>query len=280
VAAELGEGPVWVAREKTVYFVDITGRTIHSWREDGRGRSWRAPAEPGFIFPVDDGGFICGMRDGLYHFDPATGTFVLIRPIEQDRPHHRINDGYMDATGRLWFGTMNRDCKTVGGALYSLEKDNTLRVHDTGYIVTNGPVVNPDGLTLYHTDSATRTVYTFDLSVDGILANKRRFIQFSESVYPDGMAVDQAGNVWVALFNGWRVEKYSPKGEKLREIRFPCANVTKPAFGGDDLRTLYVTTAWIGLAPESRMNQRLAGGLFAVNVQTPGVKLGEASLSR
>ena len=172
---------------------------------------------------------------------------------------------------------MNDDAQTAGGALYSLEKDMTLRVHDTGYIVTNGPVTSPNARTLYHTDSITRTVYAFDLSGEGILSNKRLFIQFPEGLCPDGMAVDETGDIWIAVFNGWRIEKYSSRGKKLSEIRFPCANITKAAFGGEDLRTLYVTTAWIGLTPEARATQRLAGGLFAVNLQTPGHKLGDAS---
>jgi sugar lactone lactonase YvrE len=96
---------------------------------------------------------------------------------------------------------MNDDTQTVGGALYRLKKDLTLSVHDTGYIVTNGPAVSPDVRRLYHTDSGARTVYAFDLSADGLLSNKRPFIQFSEGLYPDGMAIDEIGNLWIAVFN-------------------------------------------------------------------------------
>jgi sugar lactone lactonase YvrE len=277
VAAELGEGPVWVAREKAIYFVDIKGNAVHCWQVGGKTRSWTTPSEPGFVLPYHRGGLVCGLRGGLHHFDPSTGVFALLVPVEKDKPHHRINDGFVDASGRIWFGTMNDDGQTVGGALYSSERDMPLRVNDTGYIVTNGPVTSPDARRLYHTDSITRTVYAFDLSEAGVLSSKRPFIQFPEGLYPDGMAMDETGNLWIAVFNGWRIEKYSPQGKKLSEIRFPCANVTKPAFGGDDLRALYVTTAWIGLTAESRAKQPLAGGLFAVNLETPGLKLREAS---
>jgi sugar lactone lactonase YvrE len=276
VAAELGEGPVWVTRERSLYFVDILGCAIHRWQESGEQRSWSTPAEPGFILPRRAGGFLCGMRGGLHHFDPASGAFSILTPIEQDKPQHRINDGFADTTGRVWFGTMNHDCQTVGGALYSREIDGSLRVHDKDYVVTNGPVVSADGRTLYHTDSDRRIVYAFDLSSDGALANKRPFIEFPAGVYPDGMAVDEAGVVWVALFNGWRVESYSAQGEKLGEIRLPCANVTKPSFGGDDLRTLYITTARTGLPPKDYANQREAGGLFAIRVKTPGLPASDA----
>ena len=276
VAAELGEGPVWVEREQALYFVDILGQAIHRWRASGETRSWPAPAEPGFIVPNCGGGFICGLRGGLHLFDPANGAFTLMTPVEQDRPRHRLNDGFVDATGRLWFGTMNEDCRTAGGALYSLEKDRTPRVHDEGYIVTNGPVTSPDGSRLYHTESAARTVYVFDLAANGCLTNKRLFAQFPEDIYPDGMVVDQAGHLWIALFNGWRVERYTPQGDKVGEIRLPCANVTKPAFGGPAMCTLYLTTAWTSLTPEARANQPLAGGVFSVDVATPGLAPGEA----
>ena len=142
VAAKLGEGPIWSDREKALYFVDILGRSIHRWQENIETRSWTTPAEPGFVLPCYSGGLICGLRGGLYHFDPASGTFTFLVPVEQERPERRINDGFADASGRVWFGTMNEDCKTVGGALYSLGKDNSLRIHDTGYTVPNGPAVS------------------------------------------------------------------------------------------------------------------------------------------
>lgn len=277
VGAELGEGPVWVEREKALYFVDIMGCLIHRRSEGGETQSWAAPGEPGFVFPCQGGGFICGLRGGLHSFDPTSGAFTLLVPIESDKPRHRINDGLVEESGRLWFGTMHEDCRTRGGALYSWKVGEPVQMHDAGYIVTNGPALSPDRRTLYHTDSTERVVYAFDLSHRGTLSNKRPFVQFSDGSCPDGMAVDRAGNLWIALFNGWRLELYSPQGRKIDEVVFPCANVTKPAFGGDDLHTLYVTTAWTGQAPESRATQRLAGGLFAVDLQTPGLRLSEAS---
>ena len=271
VSAELGEGPIWVAREASLYFVDITGRAIHRWCENGPCQSWTAPAEPGFIAARDQGGFICGLRGGLYDFDPATGAFTLEVAVEQERTRHRINDGFVDAAGRLWFGTMHEDARTVGGALYSLEENNRLRVHDTGYIITNGPAVSPDGRRLYHTDSAARSVYVFDLSNDGVLTRKRLFMRFPPGVSPDGMAVDAVGNLWIALFNGWRIETFSPEGTKVAELRFPCAQITKLAFGGADLKTAFVTTARYRLTSRELEAQPMSGGLFSFAVDIPGL---------
>src|SRR5262249_6505098 len=121
-------------------------------------------------------------------------------------------------------------------------------------------------------------VFAFDVSTDGTLSNKRPFLQFPEGVYPDGMLVDVAANLWIALFNGWRLEHYSPGAERLGEVVLPCANVTKAAFGGSDLRTLYIATAWTGLSAQERIRQPLAGGLFAITVDTPGLPPVEADI--
>lgn len=271
LAAELGEGPVWVPHENAVYFVDIFRRSIHRWREDGRTQGWCAPLEPGFIFACSGGGFICGLRGGLHHFDAGKGTFTLIAAVERDKARHRINDGFVDGGGRLWFGTMHEDIGIDGGSLYTFDKDHGLRMQSCNCTVSNGPAVSPDGGTLYHVDSAARVIYSFSLSIEGTLSDKRRFLEFPSDVHPDGLAVDVAGNLWIALFNGWRLEHYSAEGQKLGEIRFPCAQVTKPAFGGQGLRTLYVTTAARGLSADGRTQQPNAGGLFAVDVPVRGL---------
>lgn len=82
VGAEVGEGPIWIARESALYFVDILGQAIHCWRKDNHYQSWKTPAEPGFVFPSRGDGFICGLRGGLYHFDPAKGAFTLLMSVE------------------------------------------------------------------------------------------------------------------------------------------------------------------------------------------------------
>jgi sugar lactone lactonase YvrE len=108
------------------------------------------------------------------------------------------------------------------------------------------------------------------VSEEGTLSRKRTFAAISGDGYPDGMAVDADGFVWIALFGGWRIERYSPDGKLVEQVRFPCANVTKLAFGGDDLRTVYVSTAWKGLSSEARRQQPLAGGLFSFRSPTRG----------
>jgi sugar lactone lactonase YvrE len=273
VGATLGEGALWHVPSKSVYFVDIKGRKIHRCAADGSDRrSWAAPQQVGFIVPIEHDGFVCGLQGGLYRFDERDGTLTLIRNVENEVPTNRINDGYADALGRLWFGTMDDGESKPTGSLYRAGPDCTPVACDRDYIITNGPAVSPDGKTLYHTDTLGKKTYAFDLLADGSLQNKRLFASFEgKDGHPDGMAVDADGFVWITLFGGWRIDRFSPDGELVSSVRFPCSNITKLAFGGDDLRTAYVTTARKGLSQEDLERQPLAGALFSFRVDTPGL---------
>lgn len=278
VAAELGEGPIWHAATGSVYFVDIKGRKIHRCEQDGSAqRTWDAPGQASFIVPLDTGGFVVGLRDGVHRFDEETGSFTPLHSVEADIEHNRFNDGFCDAQGTLWFGSMHDHETDPSGALYKLDAKGVVTKVDPDYIITNGPAVSPDGATLYHTDTLGKQVYAFDLSLDGTLSNKRPFVRIEGAGWPDGMAVDADGCVWIAVFRGHRIERYSPDGTLLQTIAFPVPNITKLAFGGDDLRTVYVTTAWKGLSSEERAQYPLAGALFTFRTGTPGMAQHEFS---
>jgi sugar lactone lactonase YvrE len=276
VGAELGEGPVWSA--DALWFVDIKGRRIHRYGPpEGLLRTWSAPSPPGFLAPVAGGGWIAGLKLGLYRFDPATGVFDPLSEVEPDRPDNRLNDGCVDRQGRLWFGSMDDNEVSPTGRLYRLDPDASPAPCDDGYVVTNGPAFSPDGRTCYHTDTFGRAIYAFDVDERGRLSGKRLFAEVDRG-YPDGPAVDAEGCLWTGLFGGWGLQRYAPSGRPLERIDFPVANVTKPAFGGPDLRTLYATTAWMGLSAAERAAQPLAGGLFAMEAETPGLAQMEVSL--
>lgn len=271
VGAQLGEGPLWSARDQAVWFVDIKGRQIH--RFDTRGgalSSWRAPEDVGFIVKASGDRFIAGLKSGLHAFAPDSGNFTLIVRVDSDRPKNRLNDGYVDAAGRLWFGSMDNEESQPTGSLYRFDARGLQRC-DENYVITNGPTASPDGRTLYHVDTLQRVIYAFDLN-DGEIGNRRVFARIEKpGAYPDGPAIDSAGCVWIGLFGGWAVQRYSPEGELLQTIDMPVANCTKLAFGGSDLRTIYITSAWKGLSKEQLATQPLAGGLFATRVDTAGV---------
>jgi D-xylonolactonase len=280
VGACLGEGPVWSAAERAVWFVDIKSRRIHRFDPHTRqGKSFDAPSEPGFVLPVRGGGFIAGLKSGLHRFDPRSGEFTLVKTVEPAHLNNRLNDGYVDAAGRLWFGSMHDPETEPSGVLYRFERDGACVPCDSNYIVTNGPAMSPDGKTLYHVDTLAQTIYAFDVASDGALTRKRVFARIDRpKVYPDGPIVDRDGCIWCGLFGGWGLLRFDPNGAIVDEIKLPCANVTKAAFGGDDLRTLYITTAWVGLDDAQRNAQPLAGGLFSVEVDVPGLPQNEIDL--
>ena len=272
VGAQLGEGPLWMAQEQALWFVDIKGRQIHRYHEPtGAKRSWPCPEEVGFIVPLARGQFIVGMQSGLHRFDPANGSFSLIAAVDSHLPHNRLNDGFVDAAGRLWFGTMDNHEQAPTGSLYCFDQRG-LRCCDEGYVITNGPAACPQNRTLYHIDTLQRLIYAFEVDETGELSARRVFAEIDKpGAYPDGPTVDAAGFVWVGLFGGWGVRRYPPQGGVPETIDLPVANCTKVTFGGDDLRTLYITTAWKGLSAEERARQPLAGGLFRIRTQTPGL---------
>jgi sugar lactone lactonase YvrE len=157
------------------------------------------------------------------------------------------------------------------GALYRVSDSGEIERRDEGYVIPNGPAVSPDRRTLYHTDTLGRIIYAFDLDERGALSNKRPFIHVQGTAHPDGMAVDAEGCLWVGLFGGGCIERYSNDGTQIDTVAFPCTNITKLVFGGDDLRTAYVTTALKGLSEAKRERETLGGGLFAFRSPVPGL---------
>jgi sugar lactone lactonase YvrE len=271
VAAMLGEGPLWSPAEQALWFVDIKKRHIH--RLDpatGTKTTFDAPESPGFL-AADGNYFIAGLQSGLHRFDPASGAFSLLWRVEADTPGNRLNDGARDLNGRLWFGTMDNAETAPTGSLYRLDADGPKAV-DTGIVITNGPCFSPDGKTLYHTDTLKRTIYAFDLAYDGSLSRKRIWVTIEDGAgHPDGSVTDAEGCVWVGLYGGWAARRYSPQGKLISSVGFPCANITKLAFGGPGLKTVYATTAWKGLDDKARAEQPLAGGLFCFESDVAGL---------
>ncbi len=281
VGAELGEGPVWFAHESALWLVDIKGCRLHRLRPGtGEQRSWPTPAPPGFLAPRAAGGLVVGLKGAIHRFDPASGQFTALVPVEPHLPENRLNDGCVSPEGALWFGSMHDPQIRPSGTLYRLDAEGRCVRLDAGYIVTNGPAFSPDGRTFYHTDSPARTVYAFDRPEPHVLTGKRVLIRIEAAAgYPDGTAVDAEGCLWIALWSGWAVRRYSPDGRLLATVRLPCSQVTKVAFGGADLRTAYVTTARQGLSPAERAAQPLAGDVFCFSAPAAGLPQPQATVA-
>lgn len=266
--ATLGEGPIWTGN--ALWFVDIKGHKIHRYEPaTGEAFTINAPEQVTFLAPLPAGGFIAGLKSGLHKFHPLTGLqrFLEIEPPELD---NRPNDSTVDAQGRLWFGTMHDGEETPSGALYRMDATGVAKM-DKDICITNGPCVSPDGKTFYHTDTLEKIIWAYDLAEDGALSNKRVFVKIDiDGAYPDGSVVDSEGHVWTALWGGFGAVRFSPAGEAVARIELPAPNVTKPCFGGPDLKTLYFTTARKGLSDETLAQYPLAGGVFAIQVDVAG----------
>jgi len=273
LAAELGEGPVWVEREQALWFVDIKKQQIHRFDPaDGGKRSWAAPEQVGFLFPAEGGGFVAGLQSGLYRFDPDAGTFAPLIEVDGELPANRLNDGAVDPTGRLWFGTMDNAEATRSGAFYCFAEGRLTRTALDNIAITNGPAVSPDGRLLYFVDTLKGTIEAAEIRDDGTLGERRPFVRIDpREGFPDGPTVDSEACVWISLYAGWEARRYAPSGELVETVRFPVANITKLALGGDDLRTAYATTARQMLSPETIAQQPQIGDLFAFRIDVPGV---------
>jgi xylono-1,5-lactonase len=272
VQATLGEGPVWVEREQALYFVDIKKHQVHRFHpETGEHRSWTAPCQVGWVLPAEDGTFIAGLQHGLARFNPATGMFAVVATPEASTPGNRLNDATVDSDGRIWFGSMDDSEEANSGRLYTHHAGKVRETNLDPVCITNGPAISPDGGTLYHTDTLGRVIHAVPVNVDGSLGTPTIFAEIDdEDGWPDGSVCDAEGYLWIGLWGGWRARRYAPDGSIDREVNFPCANITKIAFGGPDLRTAYATTARKGLDAEALKAQPLAGNLFAFDAGVAG----------
>lgn len=273
--ALLGESPVWSAAENCLYWVDILGRALH--RTDpasGDTETWELPSQPGMIALRRQGGLIVALEDGLYGFDPPTGRCDLLVPVEADAPANRANDGKCDARGRLWLGTMNgTDSTRPSGNFYRIDADlNVTRIGE-GFRVPNGLAWDPDDRVMYHTDSRTRYVSAHDFdATTGEMSGGREFFAFDREKggSVDGAAMDTQGGYWCVLYGGGRLIRVTPGGDLDTDIPLPVTQPTMPAFGGADMKTIFITSASQKLNEDERASQPLAGGLFSVHVDVQG----------
>jgi len=266
----LGEGPVWLADRRELAFVDIVGGAVHRWSPAKRQlHTIHVDAAPTFVVPAAGAALLVGAGSGIYHLK-ADGLGRCVAEIDQPRTN-RTNDATVDCHGRLWFGTMDENAAEPTGAVWRLDHNGLART-GIAAVITNGPACNPSGTLLYDVDTVARTIFCSKVTEGGKLVDREPFIQIAPADgYPDGVTVDAEGCLWVALWDGWAARRYSPAAELLEEVRFPCARVTKIAFGGDDLQTAYATTARVGLSEDQLQHQPLAGSLFAFDVGVPGI---------
>lgn len=274
--AELGESPLWSVRQQALYWVDIFGRQLHRYHPASQARdSWAFAEEISAVVErAAAPELLITLRHGFAFFNPQTGALQRLHQPEPERSGNRFNDGKCDAQGRFWGGTMDSACQAPTGALYRFSPDGQCTRMSDGYVVTNGPAWSLDGRTMYFNDTLQSRTYAFDFDpVDGTLSRQRIWRQFGpDEGFPDGMAIDAAGRLWIARWGASCVSCHHPvSGAELARVTLPTRQVTTCAFGGADFKTLFIGSACTGLDAAQLAAEPLAGGLFCVEIDSPGL---------
>ena len=277
-AMVVGESPLWVPEEQALYWVDIEGFAVHRLQTaNGAHTAWKMASEPSTLARNAAGGLVVALRSGFARLDTKNGELTEIIASPFDRATTRFNDGKVDAAGRFWVGTIYEPRDQQAAEMYVLERGQLRKAWSGGMTTSNGLAFSPDNRTMYHADTPSHRITRFDFDAQtGSFSNQQELRAFSKDKTapdyggrPDGAAVDSEGNYWVAMFEGARIIKLSPAGEQLDEIRLPVKCPTMVAFGGADLRTLYITSAGNRKA-EELAEYPLSGRLLSVRVPVAG----------
>lgn len=271
--SKLGEGALWDAARGILWFVDIKRRRL--WHFDpatGSNAYAEAPEQIGWAIPTDEGPLLCGLKDGLYTFDPENGIFTELCSVSGETSGNRLNDACTDRWGRVWFGSMDDSEAEASGRFYVFDRGEVRPAGPQGITITNGPAVNAAGTRIYFTDTTAQKIFVADLSESG--AGEARLFADTGALfpqaYPDGPVVDAEDHVWTGLYFGSCVARFAPDGTLVATVPIPARDITKMAFGGADFRTAYVTSATKNMTQQDMEATPLAGSLFAFPAPVAG----------
>lgn len=270
----VAEGPAWDDRDGAVLWVDIVpGDVFRLVAATGETARMRLDQEVSAVLPRASGGYLLTLQDGVFAVDEIRqgATLERVCDVELERPENRLNDAKCDPLGRLWGGTMARERTPRAGALYRLDADLALTRVVGDVTLSNGLGWSPDATEMYFVDSVPRTLDAFDFDLaSGELRNRRRLVDIPpEDGSPDGLAVDEDGFIWLAVWGSGTIHRYAPDGVLERAVAIPSKDVASCCFGGPDLGDLYVTTASRELDAAERRADPHAGGLYRLR---PGVR--------
>lgn len=269
-ADRLGECPLWDERESMLWWVDSRWPALKRFDPaTGAVMMQVLPEVVGSIAFRNQGGLLAATKSGLHVLDGSGGALEPRANPEAHLPENRFNDGRCDRAGRFWAGTMCDARRDPTGSLYRFDADFACVKLRNAIIIPNGLAFSPDNRTMYFADTNRHTIWAWDYDLASGAATHERVFADTGEARPDGSCVDADGGLWNAQYGGGRLVRYAPTGKVDRVVEVPVANPTCCAFGGDDLGTLYVTTATQRLSPEDLAQQPLAGSLLALR---PGVK--------
>ncbi len=272
---QLAEGPVWW--EGQLWFVDIEGKTLNRFDPTTKQHAvYDAGQRLGFAVPTDRAGeWIVGLQEGLARWTPAKGGLpeIFARPEAGKDRVIRFNDGKTDPNGKLFAGTMPLDGAKHLGSLYRVDGDMGVTTAIDKISLSNGLAWDVARRTMYYIDTPTKQIDAIDYdAATSEISNRRTIHKIEDGIGgPDGMCIDSAGNLWVALWGGRRVRCVDPThSQVVTEIPVPANAASSCCFGGDDLKTLYITTAKLGEGSDSSTHPH-AGSIFAVRLDVPGL---------
>jgi len=254
----LGEGPLWDAGTRRLYWVDILENRIYRYDPaDERTETWRTPEHVGFLIPTERG-LVAGFASGLHLVELRDDGTVDATRIDRVDPEFRFNDATLDREGRIWACTL--------AAYYRYDRDLSRRTVDQGYAVANGPALSPDGALLYTVETSGRPdrrkgVYVSRIAGDGTLDDQRLFVDWPHDSLPDGIVADGDGSLWVGEFHGNVLRRFDASGAETLSLPLPAWNVTKAALAGD---RLYVTSARVDADEEQLRRYPHTGGVLEV----------------
>ena len=280
--SKLGEGVLWDARRGIVWFVDIKRHRLWHYDPDTGSNSFtEAPGQIGWAIPAEGGLLLCGLKDGLYTFDPENEAFTKLASVPGEPSGNRLNDACTDPWGRVWFGSMDDSETAASGQFYVFDRGTISPAGPEGIAITNGPAVNKAGTRIYFTDTTAQTILVADLTAAGV-GEARPFVDTGAlfpDAYPDGPVVDAEDHVWTGLYLGGKVARFTPDGKLASTIDLPARDITKMAFGGQDLRTGYATSAIKNMTAQDMETWPEAGGLYAFDAPVAGFAQPEAKLA-
>lgn len=271
---QLGEGPLWDFRTRTLHWVDLLAGNVFSRSEDdGTTRVTRLGVPVGCLgLTADPAVLVAGLRTGWHLVDLDTGRRQLLGDPERDREACRFNDGSVDPAGRFWTGSLEDSESRPDGRLYRLDPDGSYRTVDEGFYCSNGIDWSPDGRWMYFVDSRQDRIYRYAFDpADGEARDREIFVDTTALPgIPDGLRVDAAGDLWCAFWDGAHVTRFAPDGAVREQLEVPVLRPTSVAFGGADLGTMYITSASLGLTPAQLQRWPQSGMVLHRPAGTPG----------
>lgn len=272
IHCQLGEGAIWNYETQELWFIDIEGMKFHTLSPKGMSlTSVDLDQRIGTVVPSRNGQAILALEDGVYGYDFNEKSKTLIANPLSDQLSIRLNDGKCDPMGRLWVGSMGMAQKPYRASLYTVESNGNIEEKLDSITISNGIVWSENHETMYYIDTPDEHVKAFDYDVKtGAISNGRVVIEIDGLGFPDGMTIDAEGMLWIGLWNGNIVGRYNPiTGKLIGKVEVPAHNITSCAFGGEELDTLFITTASLDMTAEELKAKPLSGSVFSV---VPGVK--------